>query len=72
MFWKIFAVAALLVAAVHVGATHQNNVSEPKIISLGANWVESSEGEYRVCSQTIKSGFGRTVHCAPWGPAFKR
>lgn len=74
MFWKVFAVAALLVAAVHVGATHQNNVSETKIISFGSNshWVEVLGGEYRDCRRGLGPNKERGVVCWPWYPAFER
>jgi len=45
MFWKIFAVAALLVAAVHVGSNHLANEEKTQIISASGNWVELSKGE---------------------------
>ena len=74
MFWKIFAVAALLVAAVHVGSTHLAEVEKTQLIvgQSSTAWTELSKGEYRRCSagHYIQGEKFRAVQCGKWYPAF--
>ena len=74
MFWKIFAVAALLVAAVHVGSTHLADVEKTQIIGDSAlRWTELSKGEYRLCNAghyVEGEGMTKAVQCGKWYPAF--
>ena len=73
MFWKIFAVAALLVAAVHVGSTHLAEVEKTQLIvgQSDGHWTELSNGEYRLCNVGHRIvGEGRAVRCGKWYPAF--
>jgi hypothetical protein len=68
---EIFAVAALLVAAVHVGATHLANEEKTQLIvgQSAGSWTELSKGEYRLCNAGhYISGEGRAVLCSIWYP----